>query len=129
MALSSSLFNFQSSVILTMLCFFCLFSLLLYGIRIYYEMKRIEVSRNIIIKVGSYVCLKSLQMIIILFISSFTFFFRAVIEILFLFDFIELDFEFVSFFFFNCSTSSNGNMHLIGSHLYASFSLLHRSHH
>lgn len=32
-------------------------------------------------------------MIIILLISSFTFFFRAVIEILFLFDFIELDFE------------------------------------
>ena len=92
-------------------------------------MKRIEVSRNIIIKVGSYVHLKSLQMIIILFISSFTFFFRAVIEILFLFDFIELDFEFVSFFFFSRSTSSNGNMHLIGSHLYASFSLLHRSHH
>ena len=32
-------------------------------------------------------------MIIILLISSFTFFFRAVNEILFLFDFIELDFE------------------------------------
>lgn len=59
-------------------------------------------------------------MIIILSISSFTFFFRAAIEILFLFDVIKLDFEFLYVLRMTCSVSSNGNMHLIGSHLYAS---------
>ena len=118
----SSPCSIPSSLILTVLCFFCLFSLLIYGFRIYFEMKRIEVSRNIIVKVCFRFPLDSFQMIIILFISSFTFFFRAIIEILFLFDVIELDFEF-SFRFFRLprSTSSNGSMHLIGSHLYASY--------
>lgn len=59
-------------------------------------------------------------MIIILSISSFTFFFRAAIEILFLFDVIKLDFEFLCMLRMTYSVSSNGNMHLIGSHLYAS---------
>ena len=96
----SSPCSIPSSLILTVLCFFCLFSLLIYGFRIYFEMKRIEVSRNIIVKVCFRFPLDSFQMIIILFISSFTFFFRAIIEILFLFDVIELDFEF-SFRFFS----------------------------
>ena len=40
------------SLVLTALCVFCLVSLLIYGGKIYKEMKRIEVSRNIIIKAG-----------------------------------------------------------------------------
>ena len=39
-------------LVLTALCVFCLVSLLIYGGKIYKEMKRIEVSRNIIIKAG-----------------------------------------------------------------------------
>ena len=79
-------------------------------------------------------------MIIILTVSSGTFAFRAVIEILFLFDVSVLDFEYVKHkeriirfarYFFHkfihllvqsltFSETTKGNMHVIGSHLYAS---------
>lgn len=73
----SSPSSIPSSLILTVLCFFCLFSLLIYGFRIYFEMKRIEVSRNIIIKVCSRFPLRfpsddhnSLYLILYLFLPS-----------------------------------------------------------
>ena len=94
-------------------------------------MKRIEVSRNIIIKVCFAFSSIRLQMIIILFISSFTFFFRAIIEILFLFDFIELDFEFLSLSFSFISQHFFEWQH--ASHWIASLRFvplsLHRHHH
>lgn len=71
-------------------------------------------------------------MIIILFISSFTFFFRAIIEILFLFDFIELDFEFsfrslsfTSQHFFEWQYASNWIASLRLVPLFPSFTHLH----
>ena len=59
-------------------------------------------------------------MFIILAISSFTFFLRAVLECLFLLDVIMLDFEFRRLSHLTLSVNTNGRMHMIGSHLYAS---------
>ena len=61
-------------------------------------------------------------MFIILLISSITFFLRAVLEFLFVFDVIVLDFKY-SLKLVLSSDTSHGNMHLIGSHLYVSFLL------
>ncbi|KAK8822035.1 hypothetical protein WA538_000132 [Blastocystis sp. DL] len=84
---------------IALLCLFCLVALLGYGFQIYKEMKQIAVVKTVIRK-----------MITIMLISSITFAFRAIIECLFLFDVIVLDFD----------ETTNGNMHVIGSHLYAS---------
>lgn len=59
-------------------------------------------------------------MFIILAISSFTFFLRAVLECLFLLDVIVLDFELSRLSRLTLSVNTNGSMHMIGSHLYAS---------
>ena len=59
-------------------------------------------------------------MFIILTISSFTFFLRGTLDILFIFEVIILDFESFLLPPVTCSENTNGNMHLIGSHLYAS---------
>lgn len=59
-------------------------------------------------------------MFIILAISSFTFFLRAVLECLFLLDVIVLDFELSRLSRLTPSVNTNESMHMIGSHLYAS---------
>lgn len=62
-------------------------------------------------------------MFIILTISSFTFFLRGTLDCLFIFEVIVLDFEWFLPLPVTSSENTNGNMHLIGSHLYASYGL------
>ena len=62
-------------------------------------------------------------MFIILTISSFTFFLRGTLDCLFIFEVIVLDFEWFLPLPVTSSENTNGNMHLIGSHLYASYAL------
>ena len=62
-------------------------------------------------------------MFIILTISSFTFFLRGTLDCLFIFEVIVLDFEWFLPPPVTPSENTNGNMHLIGSHLFASYAL------
>lgn len=62
-------------------------------------------------------------MFIILTISSFTFFLRGTLDCLFIFEVIVLDFEWFLPPPVTSSENANGNMHFIGSHLYASYAL------